>query len=110
MYWITRIAAAAAATVALALPATANAAPVQSAAPESSSETLAACTYRINANDVNIRYGPGTDYGVYTTKDKGARVTGPAPCYGTVFRTGYWWVQLIRGDGGGYVWVAENYV
>jgi hypothetical protein len=111
MHWITRTAATAGTTLALALPAAAaNAAPAQSTTPASSSGTLAACTYTINANDVQIHYEPDIHSRVYTTKNKGQRVTGPAPCGPTVSRTGYRWVQLSRGDGNGFVWVVANYV
>lgn len=110
MHWITRTAVTAAAALTLALPATAIAAPNQATTPAPSSGILAPCNYTINANDVNIRYGPGTDYNVYKVKDKGAKVTGPSPCGPTVERTGYKWVQLYRGDRNGFVWVAANYV
>lgn len=68
------------------------------------------CHYTINGNNVNIRYGPGTEYNVYTTKNNGTPVTGPGPCGATVYNDGYGWVELTRGDGGGYVWVAAPFV
>ena len=37
------------------------------------------------------------------------RVTGPAPCAGTVYADGYWWVKLYLGSGG-YGWTAAPYL
>lgn len=63
----------------------------------------ATCTYVINADGVNIRFGPGTNYGVYTVKKEGDIVTGPC----AVTSTG--WVKLYK-NGGGYVYVYGIYV
>ncbi len=79
------------------------------ASAQGTSVAAAVCRYSIVGTNVNVRSGPGLRYKPVRVKQNGERVTGPAPCAGTVYADGYYWVKLYLGSGG-YGWTAEPYL
>ena len=79
------------------------------ASPQMTQAVAARCRYSIVGTNVRVRSGPGTNYRFVRIKQNGEHVTGPAPCTGTVYANGYYWVKLYLGSGG-YGWTAEPYL
>lgn len=106
---LTTLAAVSALSCIAAAPANAATSSGTASSPQATQAAAAVCRYSIVGSNVNVRSGPGTAYRIVRVKQNGDRVTGPAPCMGTVYANGYYWVKLYLGSGG-YGWTAEPYL
>jgi len=108
MHWITRTAATAATTLALALPAVGIAQAGSVPAHTSSTTALAAatCHYIVTGDGVAVRPAPDRNTNAIKQKYRGDHVTGPCR---SVFNDGRWWTEVYLGSGG-TAWMASAYL